>query len=802
MALLLDITRDARYGARLLLRNPGSSAVAIVTLALGIGVTSAVFTIVNAVLFRPLPFHNPDRLVAAIAVPNETADFHSVPNASFADLQQLPALAASATHSMYPPVTLSGAGDPVRLKAAFVSADFHRTLGVRPMLGPGLTPGDEGRIGPAMVLSERLWRARFGADPAVIGRSVTVDGVLRTITGVMPPSFDFPDRAEAWLPLNASPFTGPGFSFPVVARLRDDVTLAEARQQVQAIGAAPGEPAIGLAPLKDVLVGQSRGPLLIFMAATGVVLLVSMTNVANLLLMRAARRSREIGLRRALGAGMWRVTRQLLTESVLLALAGGALGVLVAWASKEVLLAVAPPGTIPRGQEVAIDASAAIFTFALSAVVGIGAGLFPAFWSSRHSVRTWLSDGSPTAGARTKGARALLVVVQVGLAVALLNLAGLLVRSFVEIRSIDLGFVADQTLVHAIDLPGHAYREPEQMLELHRQVLQGLAEIPGVVAAGAANLEPFGPLNIETRIRVADRAPGPSGYNASAGLSVVSADYFRAMGIPVVRGRPFTDRDAAPAAAVVVINRLLADQLWPGADPIGRRVARARNPRSDQWLTVVGVVANVVRQEISEPRAPMIYLPLSLGIEGLASFGDGLDHMQYVVRATGQQRAIVEGMRAVFRASDPNLPTGSVTTLDDLVTASEGERLFEAQLLAASAAAALVLAMIGVYGVSAHAVNDRTREIAVRMALGARGPTVTAMVLRQTLMLVLPGLLVGSLASLMATRAIEGSLYGVAAADPVTYAGVALLLGAVAMAAVLLPLRRATGIDPVAVLRA
>jgi putative ABC transport system permease protein len=689
------------------------------------------------------------------------------------------------------------------LKAAFVSADFHRTLGVRPMLGPGLTPGDEGRIGPAMVLSERLWRARFGADPAVIGRSVTVDGVLRTITGVMPSSFDFPDRAEAWLPLNASPFAGPGFSFPVVARLRDDVTLAEASQQVLALGAALGEPAsIGVAPLIDIVVGQSRGPLLTFMAATGVVLLVSMTNVANLLLMRAARRSREIGLRRALGAGMWRVTRQLLTESVLLALAGGALGVLVAWTSKEVLLAAAPPGTIPRGQEVAIDLSAAIFTFALSAFVGIGAGLFPAFWSSRHSMRTWLSDGSRAPGARTKGARALLVVVQVGLAVALLNLAGLLVRSFVEIRSSDLGFVADQTLVHAVDLPGHAYREPEQMLALHRQVLQGLAEIPGVVAAGAANLEPFGPLAVETRIRAADRVPGPSGYDASAGLSVVSADYFRAMGIPIIRGRPFTERDAAPAAAVVIINRLLADQLWPGADPIGRRVARARNPRSDQWSTVVGVVANVVRQEISEPRAPMIYLPLSLGIEGLAAFGDGLDHMQYVVRATGEQRAIVEGMRAVFRASDPNLPTGSVTTLDDLVTSSEGERQFEAQLLAASAAAALALAMIGVYGVSAHTVNDRTREIAVRMALGARSPKVTAMVLRQTLMLVLPGLVVGSLASLMATRAIEGSLYGVAAADPLTYACVALLLGAVAMAAVLVPLRRATGIDPADVLRA
>lgn len=801
MALLLDVTRDVRYGARLFLRSPGSSAIAIVTLALGIGVTSAVFTIVNAVLFRPLPFHHPDRLVAVIAVPNETAGFQPVQSAFFADLGRLPAVAASTTYLANQPVSLSGVGDPVRLSAAFVSADFHQTLGVRPMLGQGLTPGDEGRIGPAVVLSERLWRARLGADPAVIGRSVTVDGALRTIAGVMPPSFDFPDRADVWLPLNASPYTGPTFSLPVVARLRDDVTLAEARQQVQALGAAPGEPAIGLAPLKDVLVAQSRGPLLIFMAATGVVLLVSMTNVANLLLMRAARRSREIGLRRALGAGMWRVTRQLLTESVLLALAGGALGVLVAWASKEVLLAAAPPGTIPRGQEVAIDASAAIFTFALSAFVGVGAGLFPAFWSSQHSVRTWLSDGSGAPGARTKGARALLVVVQVGLAVTLLNLAGLLVRSFVEIRSIDLGFVADQTLVHAIDLPGHAYREPEQMLELHRQVLQGLAEIPGVVAAGAANLEPFGPLNIETRIRVADRAPGPSGYNASAGLSVVSADYFRAMGIPVVRGRPFTDRDAAPAAAVV-INRLLADQLWPGADPIGRRVARARNPRSDQWLTVVGVVANVVRQEISEPRAPMIYLPLSLGIEGLAAFGDGLDHMQYVVRAAGEQRAIVEGMRAVFRASDPDLPTGSLTTLDDLVTASEGERLFEAQLLAASAAAALALAMIGVYGVSAHAVNDRTREIAVRMALGARGPTVTAMVLRQTLMLVLPGLVVGSFASLMATRAIEGSLYGVAAADPVTYAGAALLLGAVAMAAVLVPLRRATGIDPAAVLRA
>src|SRR5687768_202277 len=246
----MDITRDARYGARLLLKYPVSSAIAIVTLALAIGVTSAVFTIVNAVLFRPLPFHDPDRLVAVIAVPNETGGLHPVPNASFADLQRLPALAASTTYLMYPPVTLSGAGDPVRLNAAFVGADFHQTLGVRPMLGPGLTPGDEARIGPAVVLSERLWRARFGADPVVIGRSVTVDGVLRSVAGVMPPSFDFPERTDVWLPLAASPFTGPTFSLPVVGRLRDDATLAEASQQVRALGAAPGEPtSIGLAPL-------------------------------------------------------------------------------------------------------------------------------------------------------------------------------------------------------------------------------------------------------------------------------------------------------------------------------------------------------------------------------------------------------------------------------------------------------------------------------------------------------------------------------------------------------------------------
>jgi putative ABC transport system permease protein len=485
---------------------------------------------------------------------------------------------------------------------------------------------------------------------------------------------------------------------------------------------------------------------------------------------------------------------------MLLALAGGGLGVLVAWASKEALLATAPPGTIPRGQEVAIDSSAVIVTIA-STCVGIGAGLFPVFWSRRQSGRPWLSEGVAARGARPRGVRELLVVVQVGLAVALLNVAGLLVRSFVEIRSVDLGFVADQTLVHAIDLPDRAYQEPEQMLALHRRVLQGLTDIPGVVAAGAADLAPFGPLFVETRIRAADRAPGPSGYDASAGLSIVSADYFRAMGIPVVRGRPFTGRDTTSPAGVVIINRLLADQLWPGADPIGRRVSRARNPGSDQWSTVVGVVANEVQEAISEPREPMVYLSLSLGIEGLAALGDGLAHMQYVVRATGEQRTIVEGMRAVVRASDPDLPIGSVTTLDDLVTSSEGKRLFEMQLLASSAAAALALAMIGVYGVSAHAVNDRTREIAVRMALGARGRTVTAMVLRQTLIVVLPGLVIGSFASLIASRAIEGSLYGIAAADPMTYAGATVLLGVSAMAAVLAPLRRATGVNPAVALR-
>lgn len=791
------LLQDLRFGVRSLARDRGFALVAILTLALGVGVTTAMFTVVNGVLFRPLPFFEPDRLVAVSAVePGETTG--DVLDEHFLELsRQSSPFVGLTTYMIYPPVTLTDAGEAARRSAAYVTHGFFDVLGVRPTLGRGFTPAeDQPGVGPVVVLGNNLWRDRFGADRSILGTTATLDGVTRTIVGVMPPGFNFPNRADLWLPLATNPLLAEGLSWanPVVARLGENMAVDQAAAELSALAVASdwrrgrSEVSTRIVPLKDVVVGESRYPLLIFAGAVGLVLLISCTNVANLLLMRAGKRQGEIGLRRVLGAGRPRLVRQLLTESVMVALLGGALGILVAQFGVQGLLALAPPDTIPRGQELGIDRAVLAFTLVVSTVTGIGFGLAPAFKATRRELRDTVTEGTRTHSPRRGIAQNALVVAEIGLAVVLLTGAGLLLRSFQQIRAIDLGFEPDNTFTFFVDLPEHTYADVGPIQALHRRVLDGLKRIPGVEAAGAANLEAFGPIFQSTSVRV----EGEPEKNSPAGWMIASPGYFPAMGIPVLSGRGFSAQDDASASGVVVISKAMAEELWPDRDPIGGRLSKG-----DSWLTVVGVVGDMVRGDVTENRGPLMYVPLEQ-----IDRADYLGHMSYVVRTASSASGVAPAMREVLRGADANLPPGTISTMDQVVLASVGDRLFQTRILGVFAVLALLLAAVGVYGVTAYSVNERTQELGIRMALGARAEQVAKMTLGGVLRLVIPGLLLGSVAAVAAGRLITASLYEVTPGDPLTLVGVVLLLGAVAIIAALVPTLRAIRINPVEVLSA
>ncbi len=803
VGLLTDLLQDTRYAARSLRRSLGFASVAILTLGLGVGVTTAMFTVVNGVLARPLPFFEPDRLVAVgIGPPEIIAQGSQVLNEHFLEIRRLSTSFVQMATFESGLVTLTGAGEPVKLSTSSVTAEFLEVLGVRAALGRGFSPGDDQPgAGPVVVLGDALWRSRFGADREVIGTTATLEGVSRTIVGVMPPSFDFPARAgtDLWLPLDLNlDEEGHHLARPVVGRLGGDVSLEQATAELSALAVnfvypqTSDAPRAAVIPLRDLVVGDSRYALSIFTGAVALVFLISCTNVANLLLMRGATREREIGVRRALGAGRVRLVRQLLTESVMVALLGGALGIVVAAVGVQALLALAPPGTIPRGQELQIDVAVLVFTLTISALAGIGFGLAPAFKATRRELRDTIAEGARTLSPGGGLARGALVVAEVGLAVVLLTGAGLLLRSFQQIRAIDLGFQPENTLTFTVALPAGDYSDGEAMATLHRQVLDGLARIPGVEVAGAGNDGPLAiwyPPGSGTRFTIQD-ATGARSYARATPL-VVSPDYFRAMGIPLSSGRGFTEQDDVTTPPVIVVNWSMAELFWPNRDPLGERLT-IRNIE----VSIVGVVADVVGNDVIATPGPAFYLPLAQEVERVWQ----LDHMSYVVRTATSPQAVAPAMRAVLRDADPNLPPGTISSMDDVILATMGERVFQTRILVVFAVLALLLAAVGVYGVTAYSVSERTYEIGIRMALGARTGQVAGMTLGRVLMLVIPGLLLGSAGGLAASRLIAASLYEVEPNDPATFVGVALLLVGVAITAALVPARRATRVNPVEVL--
>ncbi len=795
------LSQDLSIAARSLRRRPGFSALVIATLALGVGAATTIFTVVESLLLRPLPFGEPDRIYALSHFPRNRPFWllPGLPDWEYLALQEANLPFASTATFARASVTLTGAGDATRLTGASVTPDFFQVLGVNPVVGRGLVAGDAVQhAAPVVLLSDGLWRDRFGADQTWVNRTIQLDGTAHTVIGVLPPGFNYPDRSAFWTPLDVRPTQNLSFTRPAIARLKADATPATARAAFEAFAAnqqGGSQLATEFSPLQEALVGNIKPTLFVFAGAMACLLLIACANVANLLLVRSVSRGQEIATRRALGASRGRIVRQLLTESALLSLLAGLAGVALALLGIPALLSLIPKGRLPRAEEIHLDGWVLAFTLSVSLVTSVVVGLAPALYATRGRLATAIKEGPTAASPASHRLRHTLIVADVGLALVLLIGAGLLGRSFLKLQGVDPGFQADAVMTMSVSLPRTRYATVPQVIEFHDRVLSSLEAQPGVGSAGLVNWLPFGNMTMRGDISAEGGQLLPPGFlPVKAG---VSADYFKAMGLHIQAGRPFTSGDRAGSEGVAVISATVARTIWPGEQPLGRRISTETNPRPQDWLTVVGVVDDVKQNGLKAQAGPAIYLPYSQ-ITRLGWLGS----VTYVARATaGKAESLAPGMRDVIRSVDPNQAPESLATMSDLVGTTIAEPRFQAKLIGAFSFMAVVLAAVGIYGVLAASVVERRREIGIRMALGATPSTVVGMMLKRALVLALVGVAGGAAAAYGLTGILTRFLFGVAPTDGLTFVWASAVLLAVALLAGLLPARRASRLDPITTLR-
>jgi len=797
--------QDIRYGARQLRKNPGFAVVAVVTLALGIGANTAMFSIVNSVLLRPLPFKNSGRLVV-VGWPYANR-FVPTPKPHFEWDGWAERTRTLADFSLYENgmINLAGEGEPDRVAAAEVSEHFFSLLGINAIRGRTFLPAEESAEHPSVaIISYKLWQSRYGSDPAVIGRSVHLNGKPFTVVGILPSGFDFLGGPQIWvtLPRNLEDemFGGVSIGGMQFARLRPGATLDQARAELGVIaqreipaGARAGNPA-SVTSLHEFVVGNIRPALLLLLGAVAFVLLIACANVANLSLARSAGRFREVALRAALGAGRGRLFRQLLTESLLLALTGGALGLLTGvWAVQVAKKLIPVQDILTRG--IKVDGWVLSFTFVVAVLTGIISGLAPALQSSKFDLTEALKEraGSPTApsvGAHYR-LRGLLGVFETSAALVLLIGAGLLIRSFGKLLDVNPGFRTKDLLTGRVSLLGPKYSATEGRLTFFQEVLSGVKALPGVRAGAFVDALPFGRA---ATIRVALDIEGGPTFQPETGViadySVVSADYFQVMGIPIVGGRNFTERDTEGSTHVAIISQSMARGAWPGQNPLGKHFNFAGYPR--QRFEVVGVVGDVRGMDLTEQPWPTAYLPILQYPQNAA----------FLVIHTGENSSIIRAaLPGVIRSVDKDEPVSSVSTMEQLVLQSVAEPRFRTLLLGIFAGLAFLLAVVGIYGIISYSVSQRTHELGVRMALGAERRDVLRLVVGQGMRQTLIGVAVGLLAALGLTRLLASYLYSVRPIDPVTFLVVSAVMLAVALLASYIPARRATKVDPLVALR-
>jgi putative ABC transport system permease protein len=793
---------DVRFAFRQLARSPGFTAVAVLTLGLGIGASTAIFSVVDAVLLRPLPYPRPERLVALGEGNPRFSESFVRPDSFRAWRGQATTLAAVALLSE-DSMNLAGGGAPVRAYVGRTTAELFPVLGVRPALGRDFARADEQAGAAAVViLSHGFWQRRFGGRPGLVGQAIELDARPHTVVGVLPRGFALERPFDLYTPLALSPRRDQSANHYVTAlgRLRDGATVAQAQQEVAVITArlAAQEPRgyrdwrVTVQPLLEARVAAARPALFALVGAVGLLLLIACANVANLLLVRSGVRARELAVRAALGAGRGRLRRQLLTESLVLALAGAAAGLLVAWLGLPALLAFAPEALPRAGEATALDGRALLFTCATALATSVAFGLAPALRLARVAPHQALQQGGRAAG-EGPGARRLrsgVVVAELAVAMVLLVGAGLLFRSFVRLAQVDRGFQPDGAVAVSVTLPERRYDTDARRVAFADGLLARLEALPGVEAVGAAQRLPFaGGLNL-IRWTVVGRPPPPDPPVMK--LYAVTGGYFRAMGIPLVAGRRFDTRDRAGAPLVVIINQALARRHFPGQDPLGQRLAAAHAPHMAG--EIVGVVGDVRDDGLAGEVAPQGYVSLAQ---------DSYLALTFVVRARGTE--IPAGWPAAIGAAvaavDGDQPVAGLRPLRDLVAASIARQRFAMFVFAVFSGAALLLAALGLGGVMAHGVAQRRREIGVRLALGAQAGDIQRLVLRQGGVLVALGLLAGGAGALLAAGLLDRLLFGVQARDPGTFAAMAVVLALVALAACALPAHWASRIDPMQALR-
>lgn len=793
------LLKDIRYAIRSLLARPAFAAVAVVTLALGIGANTAIFSVINAVLLRPLTYEQPDRLVT----------FRS--NQSALDLADV----AAATHTftrlggeVLAPLAYTAGAEPVQIQVGQVSGGFFETLGVKPERGRYLTADDDKDGGPfVVVLSHALWQRQFGGDQNILGKTIPLSGNSYTVIGIMPAGFKSPrENSEAWTPVHisnplAANFRGVHF-LRTYGRLAPGVTLPQASAEMRMIDAqlAQQYPAdnknrtSALIPLQERIVGQSRSALLILFAAVSLVLLIACANFANLLLARGAERAREIVIRTALGANRWRIVRQLLTESILIAIFGGAVGVLLAWWGTNLLIAMKPQN-LPRLDEIGVDLRVFGFTLGVSLLTGLIFGLLPAWTASRAAVSAGLKEGgrSATSSRSQQRLRNAFVVGELAVALVLLVGAGLLVKTFWKLRNVDPGFTPDHLLTMRVELPETRYKEVNPQTRFRTQALANMNSLPGTQAAMVSEL-PLSGDSLDHDFLIEGRPPIAPGDEPSLETRSVMGDYFHVMHIPLKSGRDFQTQDFDDHAPLVgIVNDEMVKQYFPNENPLGKRVRWARDPEV-HWIEIVGVAGNVKHFGLDLPEQPALYSPYT-------QIDPWKRWMSFAVRTQADPVALTQAVKEQIWKVDSQLPITKVQTMNEVAAASFEARRFNMFLLTLFASLALVLAAVGVYGVMSYAVTQRTHEIGIRMALGAQVGNVIRLVMKSGLIIAIVGVVLGLAGAFALTRLMSSLLFAVEPTDKATFAGVSLCLLLIALAACYIPARRATRVDPLQALR-
>jgi putative ABC transport system permease protein len=810
-----SIWQDLKYGVRALMKRPGFAIVAVLTLALGIGANTVIFSVVNSVLLRPLNYRDSERLVQLnhnYPKLDLKASVSAIGYTHYRDRNQSFESIGAGT---FWPVNLTGTGDPERLAGAVVTHTFLPTLGIEPARGRVFTSEEDqpGR-NRVVILSDSLWQRRFGADPNILGKTITLSGENFTVIGVMPPSFqlgrEFGQMIDLYAPIAFTPEQldvnrwRNEFLF-VFARLKPNVTLQQAQAEMDTIAANvrqqyfgggdakdPGSWGLLLRSLREIVVGNIRPALLMLMFAVGFVLLIACANVANLLLARAAARQKEVAIRTALGASRWRVVQQLLTESVLLALIGGGLGLLLASWGMRLLLSL-DENLIPRAHEIGIDGRVLAFTFGVSLSTGIIFGLVPALQSSKTDLHETLKEGGRTGVAHTRRwLRGSLVVFEVTSAIVLLIGAGLLIKSLWHVQKVNPGFDPYNLLLMQVSLPNTKYKEPAQIDGFYQRMQQEIAALPGVKSAGISSSIPLSGMNSSGSFTIEGRTVPPGQMAPWGSRWAAGATYFQTMNIPLIRGRYFDDRDVADSPGVAIIDETMARKFWSNEDPLGKRITFEGGRNNPRWREIVGIVGHVKQTGLDGESPVQYYFPHRQRSSS---------NVFLVVRTTTKPESLTSAVRGVIQSMDKELPVFRVMTMERMVENSTSQRRFSTILMGVFALVALVLASVGLYGVMSYTVAQRTHEIGIRMALGASAANVKRLVVRQGMILVALGIAAGLTAAYGLTRLMASLLFGVRATDPLTFVAFPLALALVALLACYLPARRATKVDPMVALR-